>query len=171
MAIHDDYDDTDDDLLVKGDRLLVTSPASLPHYCVDCGAEVDEMGERRDKTLNWIPPWTYIFILIGILIFVLVALVTQKKVKIEYSLCAEHSARFKTRRLVNGSVWILCILLIVGAIALQNAAMAVLIPIVAIAGIVTLIRAGERLKVVHVKNGEATLKGASPQFLAQIDND
>lgn len=72
----------------QGDRLIVDKGSVLPDRCVRCNAPAD--GYKLKKTLYWHPPWVYITIFAGLLIFVVAALLTRKQGDLHLGLCPKH---------------------------------------------------------------------------------
>jgi hypothetical protein len=63
----------------------------LPAVCVKCGAPAD--GKPVEKTFYWHPPWVYVLIFLGLLIYVIVALVMRKQMRVRVPFCRQHAER------------------------------------------------------------------------------
>jgi hypothetical protein len=63
----------------------------LPDRCVICNQPGN--GKRIRRSLLWHPQWVYMTILIGLLIYWIIAAIVQKRATIEHSLCETHAAR------------------------------------------------------------------------------
>jgi hypothetical protein len=79
-----------------GSRLIVYSAAlaqnaQLPPRCVKCGALAD--GKPVSKTFSWHHPALYLLILVGLLVYVIVALVVRKQMKLQVPICSRHAQR------------------------------------------------------------------------------
>ncbi len=72
----------------SGKFLVVTHNANLPRLCVKCNQPVDEY--RKRFKLSWYSPLAYLALLGGILPFVIVVIVIQKKMALNVSICADH---------------------------------------------------------------------------------
>lgn len=79
----------------QGRKLIVPAPlpgqaAVLPPLCVKCGAPAD--GKPVEKTFYWHHPALYVLLLSPI-IYVIVALIVRKTMKVRVPLCASHAKR------------------------------------------------------------------------------
>lgn len=58
--------------------------------CIKCGAPV---AKRVAKSFSWHSPFLYLTILAGLLIYVIIALIVQKSMKLSCPLCAAHQRK------------------------------------------------------------------------------
>lgn len=82
----------------QGSKLIFTVPAlnqavDLPPMCVRCGAASN--GKPVKKTFSWHHPALYI-LLVSPIIYVIVAVIVRKTMKINVTLCAQHAQRRTT---------------------------------------------------------------------------
>lgn len=101
-------------ILREGSVLIVPREVSLPDLCVKCNAPA--AGWRLRKTLSWHSPWVALLILVNLIVYLVVALVLQKRAKVEMGLCPVHRAKRRNAILI---VWLLVMAgfgMIVGAI-------------------------------------------------------
>jgi hypothetical protein len=80
----------------RGSTLILPAPAPgqpviLPPPCVRCGAPAD--GKSVEKTYSWHHPAIYLTILAGVLIYVIVAVIVRKMMRVRVPLCARHAQR------------------------------------------------------------------------------
>lgn len=80
----------------SGSNLYIALPPAgqtvyLPALCVKCGRPA--AGAPVEKTFSWHPPAWYLLILVGLVIYVIVALVVRKTIRVGVPLCAEHAQR------------------------------------------------------------------------------
>jgi hypothetical protein len=81
----------------QGSRLILPRPASgeavvLPgSLCIRCGQPAN--GKPVSKMYYWHHPAIYLVILAGVLIYVIVAMVVRKGMKVTVPLCAQHAQR------------------------------------------------------------------------------
>ncbi len=68
----------------------------LPDVCLKCGRATSS---RVRKTFSWLPGWVYLFILAGLLVFVILALILRKSVTAHVPLCQEHKNHWLYRAL------------------------------------------------------------------------
>ncbi|MGE0327061.1 MAG: hypothetical protein AB7K71_22475 [Polyangiaceae bacterium] len=83
-----------------GEHLVVIKGSALPDRCVKCNAPAQ--GFTLSRMLYWNPPWVYVTILLGLLIFVIVALVTRKQGMVSFGLCPEHRSQRTKLHLAAG---------------------------------------------------------------------
>ena len=74
--------------------LVMNKDAELPHQCVKCNAPGH--GGKLKRRLFWHPPWIYVLIPAGLLVYAIVATVIGKRAQIQISLCQKHW-RIRTR--------------------------------------------------------------------------
>lgn len=80
-------------IIRQGSKLVVpvlNQPVILPPLCVRCGAAAD--GKTVEKTFYWHHPALYI-LLVSPIIYVIVAVIVRKSVKVNVPLCAHHAQR------------------------------------------------------------------------------
>jgi hypothetical protein len=83
-------------------RQIVLRPNTpMPDRCVKCNAPAN--GIRLKRQLSWHPSPYYLLIFIGLLIYVIVALIVRKQAVVHIGLCEAHRAR---RRFTIGSCWL-----------------------------------------------------------------
>lgn len=101
----------------NGSRLIIPVPplgqsAVLPPaMCIRCGAPAD--GKPLTKTYYWHHPALYLAILGGLLIYVILAVVLRKSIKVTVPLCARHRQR---RSIAVTLAWVLPLVGIADAI-------------------------------------------------------
>ena len=77
-----------------GKYLIVPAGHQPPtDRCAICGKPASQ---TFDKKFAWHPPWVYVLILPGILIYAIVALCIQKRMTFQVGLCKEHARMYKT---------------------------------------------------------------------------
>lgn len=98
---------------------VVCSPyAALPDGCVKCGAPAVK---RKVKKLSWHEPWLYVLLLVSPLIYAVVAMIVQKKARVEYGFCGEHLKRHAYLVLSGWGTFGLSILLFFSPLLLGDA--------------------------------------------------
>lgn len=70
--------------------LVVESGAELLHCCLKCDQPVAKTYNRK---LMWHPSWLYILILMGLLVYVIVAMIVRQTCTVRVGLCATHARR------------------------------------------------------------------------------
>ena len=81
----------------SGNLLIASRDAVLPPFCVKCGRPADAKLLRR--RFSWHPRWIYIFILIALLIYAVLAAILSKRTTLQIPLCSAHYDKYKTLRI------------------------------------------------------------------------
>ena len=84
----------------KGNLLVVHRNATLPELCIRSGEPVTD-GHRWKKNFQWHPPWIVLLIFVGLLVYVIVALIMTKRMQLEMSL-SPHWRKVRRRRIAIG---------------------------------------------------------------------
>lgn len=150
-----------------GSQVVLVQGGNLPARCVRCNEPAH--GKPLKKTLYWHDPMWYLLILVGIIVYAVVAICIRKKVKLDVSLCQEHK---KTR-----AIWITVTLLtfmsspvlfITGAVT-ENVALILLGLFMFIAGLVAAVVASQgAIRPSFIDDRVAKLKGAKEPFLQSL---
>jgi hypothetical protein len=72
----------------------------FPRLCMRCGREADCDVSQK---FAWMPGWVFVFLLFGMLPFLIVALITRKTMLIVAPMCADHAGHWRARKLY---VWL-----------------------------------------------------------------
>jgi hypothetical protein len=117
--------------------LVIQAGAELPGRCVVCNRSTVH---RWPKTFYWMPPGLRLLIVMGPLIYIIVALAVRKKADLAVPLCEEHEG--KRRDQVRNS-WLLAIagviLMVLSFLALGDESSAGTFTIVFFLGVISLI--------------------------------
>jgi hypothetical protein len=156
---------------VERDGRLFTLVAGgrLPACCVWCGEPAMTWPTRK---FTWHPPWMYLLIPLGLLVYAIAALSAQKTWELDIPLC-EADRRARGNRIAIG--WLLA----VGAFPLGYvvailpgdtiwAAFSTVLVLV-VAGVVIANRATHVLSPKFIDAGRATFGGACEAFLARLE--
>lgn len=92
----------------SGKRLVTPVEATLPKRCVKCNEPTDDPQIKRK--LSWHSPAIFLLIIVGLLVYVIVALCCQKRATVFISVCPRHRS---ARRMAITMAW----LMILGGIA------------------------------------------------------
>jgi hypothetical protein len=157
----------------NGNRVVVHRGASLPGYCVKCGAPADEKSKPRN--FIWYNPMYGLWILlgcIGILVFLGLYYANRKQMQLAIPLCAEHR-RLRRRNILIGTLMIVTspLLLLAGFIS-QSDAMggggAMLLLAMLCCGGIVLART-VLLRATRIDDQAGEFKGAGPAFLQRLE--
>jgi len=140
--------------------------ARLPDYCIKCGTQAN--GVHLRKRLSWHHPALALLILVGVLIYVIVALIVRKSAVVDIGLCEDHLRKHRIAVVATCFVFLAGMAFIVLAIAQEGGGSALF-------GILLLfssaIMAATWAKVVHVKKIDdcyVWLRGIDESFLVML---
>ena len=154
-----------------GSLLVATPGAQFPPYCVKCGQPAQRW---LNKNFAWHNPWIYAVVLVNVLLYLIVALVVSKRMRLNVPLCAQHFGR---RRMWLTIGWVLLAACIPVPIMIGAAGdgsddavgIAVLIGVgMFIASLVFLIIGSMLVRVQEITATEAIFSGISPAFLQYV---
>jgi hypothetical protein len=74
-----------------GKDVVMLRDKPLPSRCVKCNAHV--AGTVKPRKFYWHTPWLFLLIFVGILFYVIVALIARKKTEHAVALCPAHAKR------------------------------------------------------------------------------
>jgi hypothetical protein len=86
----------------------------LPRVCMRCGAPSDEV---KSKNFSWFHPLIYLTLLLGLLPFLIIALVLTKRMTVDAPFCHEHRGHWTRRTLLVTGTLLAVLALGIGAIA------------------------------------------------------
>ena len=150
----------------QGSVLVFHKSATLPDRCMRCNAPA--LGTRVNKTLYWHHPALALLILLGVLIYAIVAMVVRKSAKVSLGFCDLHKSR-RTTMLITG--WLLFALSIAAFIvaAGANAGGLALVGVALLfATIVVFLLAGRFIQVKKIDDQYVWLKGVHPEYLGEF---
>jgi hypothetical protein len=139
---------------------------SLPPRCVLCNHPTSF---RLDRDFSWHPFFYYIFLLLGVLPYFLIALLVRRKVHLAIPLCTNHEAARRRRMGIAVAV--------IGTSSLLLAIPAVFDKLVLLAaigfpgllvGLFMALSANRVFRITGLDNRTIYLRGISPMFLQQL---
>jgi len=153
-----------------GDFLVVRDGAELPPVCLRTNEPASEGSWRKKVTITWTPPWVFVLILVNILVLIIVALVTQKKAKITYSLCRQARASIVRKRSIGFFLLLAAVALVFMAFTWESefALAAGLGGLLFLIASLTFLAIADPIKVVKFRDGWFRIKGCSREFLATL---
>jgi hypothetical protein len=155
------------DVWRDGKWLVMDVDAKLPHRCVKC-AEPAETPMKR-QTLYWHHPAIYLLLLFWIVIYIIVAAIARKTLKLEVGLCEDHRLA-RRKALTIGLIGLIgSIPAAIGLAQLDQPGLALLVGIGGFAGfaIYLLVRA-RILYAKKIDSDEARLGGCGEEFLSGL---
>jgi hypothetical protein len=156
------------------DLLVVRKGSSLPDRCIKCNAQAG--GLRKQLTLYWHSPWLYTLVILQLLIYIVVSLIVRQKIVLPTGICRRHLAR---RRWAIFLAWLLFFgglgATILGGCLMDNRqrqafGLTVLWggAIVMVGGVIYGVVASRLLWAKRIDPYFAWLKGACPEYLAEL---
>jgi hypothetical protein len=101
----------------EGKYLVVRKDGLMPDACIKCGAKP---ATYLRKTLSWHHPAIYLTILIGVLIYLIVAMVVRKRAEVKVPVCAQCNARRKRNIAIGWLSFILSLVLFYMAVGVMD---------------------------------------------------
>ena len=148
------------------DRLVMSKDAALPDRCVKCNRPAN--GLRLKRNLYWHNPLIYVLILVGFLVYLIVALIVRKTATVNIPLCEAHLAR-RRNTLIAG--WLLILLGLAGFIfAVANNYPMLLLgaALIILAGFIFAIAAARIVIPTKIDDRFVWLKGINKDYLDQF---
>jgi DNA-directed RNA polymerase subunit RPC12/RpoP len=149
-----------------GKQLVTRSETPFPDRCVRCNAPAN--GYRLKRQLYWHPPAYYLFILLNLLIYAIIAICVRKKAIVHIGLCDQHRVRRKWGIVVCCSGVLIGFVMLIGG-AVQGSG------IVAVLGFLLLVGAaiygaltGARISPARITKDNVWLKGVNSDYLAEL---
>jgi hypothetical protein len=150
----------------EGGEVVLTRGSDLPPRCVKCNGSVHEPVKQR--TLSWHTPWLLLLILVGLLIYIIVAAIASKRVVLSPALCDEHRA---ARRNVLIGAWLGFLIgfgLIFAAVDQSSGALGLLAALLMIGSLVFGMVKGRIVHATRIDQYRIRLKGCGPAFLDSL---
>jgi hypothetical protein len=82
----------------RGPQSGAQSATSLPAVCVKCGQPATV---QKKKVYYWHQPLWYFFILLGLLLYAILALIVRKSIRLNVPLCAEHASKLSQKKIMT----------------------------------------------------------------------
>jgi len=149
-----------------GNTIVAPVGATFPLRCVKCGKPV--VGRPKEYKFSWHPLWVYAFLPV-LLVFIIVAVVQNRSMRVSFSLCDRHR-RFFARLRIAG--WVALgtgpILTVVSATAWgDDAAALIWLGILAAVGGLALLLV-KPIRPTRIESTYGKFRSAGPGFLAVI---
>ena len=125
-------------------------------------------GEQKEKTLYWCTPWVWLVLLLIRLLGLVLYFILRKNIKLVVPMTT------KARRRLTRSNWIAAGLLVAGLVVLiyggvDGVTIAIGIGVIMmVLALIFAVLKGQGLRVSRIRDGEAWIAGAGPEFLASL---
>lgn len=156
-----------------GKIVVLRAGQDFPPRCVCCNATATP--PARARRFSWHSPWLFLLILLNILIYLVVALLARRSVKLHPALCGAHAAARRRGRLTGVALFVLGMAVLLGGAwtnrpdlehwrELQYGAGLLLI----LAALWMASRVPANLTATRIDKREVRLRGAGEAFLASL---
>ncbi len=149
-----------------GKTLVMHKRARLPDYCIKCGVPAN--GSHLRKRLSWHHPALALLILVGILIYVIVALIVRKSATVDISLCEDHLRKHRTAVIVSWLIFLSGVAFIVLAIVNESGGSASFGILLVIASVISAVTWAKVVTVKKMDDYYVWLRGVDESFLAML---
>ncbi len=153
----------------EGDQLVWRIGAAWPDRCLRCNGPVARH-YRRD--LIWHAPGWYLTILLGPLLYIIVALIVRQRVPVRLGLCHVHADLRTNRLLAAWGTFTLGIIAMVSGCSSSSSSSAVQILVglaLVFGALVAIAVVSPLVRVVRIDRHQARATGLSPDYLAGLD--
>lgn len=164
---------TDEHCWRDGKLVVLRAGHDLPPRCVCCNAAATPVS--RPRRLSWHTPWLYLLILLNILIYIVVALLARRTVKLHPALCPRHARERRRGHWTGLALLVLGLLILFAGVASDDPAYSFLRQAQFVLGALTLLgmlwvfsRLPANLGAARIDRGEVRVRGAGELFLASL---
>jgi hypothetical protein len=144
----------------------------LPEVCVRCGAAATTW---KDRKFTWHPPWVWILLLLGVLPFVIVALILTKRMRFRVPLCDSHRYHWGGRTLIVLGAFAGLILLEIVSKEAPKAVRDVWSPVffflIFCWVVLAVVLSATTVRPAEITDYTITLKGVSPEFADAVRDE
>lgn len=163
----------------QGNVLYIPAGASLPDFCIRCNVPAE--GDPKKVKLSWHPPALIALLFLGLLPYVIVALIMTKKATIYVPLCSEHRSSWTMAATIGLILLLAAIGAFVGLLVLDanhtgsgkgamdraiDSGTCFLIPLFGLAGMITLFLGIRNVTPKKIDAaGNAWIKGVGKDYL------
>jgi hypothetical protein len=147
-------------------QLVTRSGTPLPDRCMRCNAPTN--GYRLKRKFYWHPPAYFLFILLNLLIYAVIAMCVRKQATLHIPLCERHRVR-RIQGIIACWVGVLTgIGLLIGAASKDSGIMACVGVVLFLGGAIFGAVTGAKVSPVKITNDNIWLKGVNKDFLAGL---
>jgi hypothetical protein len=161
---------------IVGSNLVAMSGAPLPDVCLKCGARTNLV--RKPKKFQWVPQWTYVLLVLSLLLGAIAMAILQKRGTLDLPLCASCKSRW-TQATVAIVLTVLAIFLVLPLVGVVAAVLpedigplvAVMLMVGWLVAVVVVSRVYVRARTLwakRIENNYITVAGVHPGALAAL---
>jgi len=85
-----------------GKQIIAARDAVLPPFCLKCGRPA--VPEPLRRRFSWHQPWIYVFLLIALLLYAILAATLSKRMTLDLPLCEAHREKYKALRAASAAL-------------------------------------------------------------------
>ncbi|MHC4178051.1 MAG: hypothetical protein ACYSWU_11130 [Planctomycetota bacterium] len=157
----------------QGNLLVMHKRATLPDRCVKSNEPAH--GRRLLRDMFWHPPWIYLTIFIGLLVYVILVMMLRKRATIRIGLSKQWFAKRRRAILIGWGLVLSSAAMVVGGIskAGEFPYAPALIPlgfVVFLVGAIYGLIAARMVAPARITDDYVWVKGVHPDFLASLPN-
>jgi hypothetical protein len=152
----------------SGSVMVVAAGASLPDRCVKCNNPAG--GRRKHLRLSWHSPIAYVFLLVGLVFYIVAAVLMTKRLSITIGFCDNHVRQRRTAIALGWFGALAGIALLVLGLAMRpvNGFMILGGVLLCFVALVYSVLASRILWATRIRDNRAWLKGACSDYLADL---
>ena len=152
----------------RDEKVLVMArdAGDLPNRCVKCNEDADE--PTRTRKLYWHHPGFYLTLVISPIVYVIVALVARKTVKLSPGLCARHKQRRNLGLAIGWGGFLLCFSGMSIAFGSESPGLGLLLLLATFGCIITGMFMSRIIYARRIDDRYVKLLGCGEPFLAQL---
>ena len=165
--------ETGDHCWREGKVVVLRAGHDFPARCICCNSPATP--GRRARTLSWHSPWLFLLILLNILVYLVVALLARRRVKLHPALCAAHAAARRRGLWTGVGILLLGLLVLFSSAAKEAAGISGLREGLLLAGTLLLLaalwvasRVPASLSAARIDDQAVRIRGAGEPFLASL---
>jgi hypothetical protein len=148
-----------------GKQLVMRKEAVLPDRCVKCDSA--EGVTRLKRKLFWHAPWWYLLIFVSCLIYIIVAIIIQKRARIEIGLCTRHREKRKRDLIIAWAAVALGMVAFLSTAVLDTMAPIVVGILLVAAGLIYGLARTPMVSAKRIDEQFVWLNGVTPEYLAR----
>ena len=154
---------------VEGKRLVVTSGAVLPPFCVKTNTAVQQQ-DIRQRHLSWCPPILGLLFLLSGLLLILIYFIVRKRCLITFGVSPAMRKKTRNRRIVRIIATIVLFIALPYTATIDNPAVTIAVVALLLVAVVSVFIGNSPLAITKHRKGEFWISGCSKEFLAHVQS-
>lgn len=165
--------ETGDHCWRDGKIVVLRAGHDFPARCICCNTPAAP--PRKARTLSWHSPWLFLLILLNIIVYLVVALLVRRRVRLHPVLCAAHAAARRRGLWTGGGILLLGLMVLFSGAANAAAGLSGLRDALLLAGTLLMLaavwvasRVPASLSAARIDKQVIRVRGAGEPFLASL---